>query len=265
MTTVRDIYSLMDEKAPFYIQESWDNSGMLAGRWDAEVKHIFLTLDITPETIQEAAALGCDLIISHHPVIFGKISAVREDDYTGKRVLMLIENHIAAICCHTSLDCAFGGVNDILAEKCGIAGDTEVLEVVGKTTEGIPYGVGRVGALEETMELDAYLEHLKKSLAPNGMRYYNAKRPVKRVAVGGGSCGSMLEEAVRLGCDTFVTADLKYDHFLAAKEYSVNLIDAGHFPTENPVMDTVAEWLTEAFPAVKVTKSALHHEVISYT
>lgn len=264
MITVKDIYRFMDEKAPFSMQEGWDNSGLLVGRSSAEVTHIFLTLDITLETVEEAVQAGADLILSHHPVIFGKLSSVLEEDYTGKRLLSLIENRISAICCHTCLDSVRGGVNDVLAEKCGITGSTDILEVSGVHPTLGAYGVGRVGVLSEPMTLSAYLDLVKEALSPNGLRYWDAQRPVYKVAVGGGSCGSMLGEAAAMGCDTFVTSDVKYDQFLAAKDAGVNLIDAGHYPTENPVMDTVEGWLKAAFPELKVTKTSVHKEVISY-
>lgn len=264
MTTVNDIYRLMDEKAPFSMQEGWDNSGLLVGRRSAEVTHVFLTLDITPETIREAVQAGADLMLSHHPVIFGKISSTVEEDYTGKRVLMLAENRIAALCCHTCLDSVRGGVNDVLAEKCGIVGETDILEPGGVHPQLGAYGVGRVGRLASPVDMEDYLGLVKNALRPNGLRFYDAGRPVEKVAVGGGACGSMVEEVLALGCDTFVTSDVKYDQFLAAKDGGLNLIDAGHYPTENPVMEIVEKWLREAFPELKVTKTALHHEVFSY-
>lgn len=264
MVTVNDIYNLMDKKAPFSMQESWDNSGLLVGRRSTEVKHVFLTLDITPETIAEASEAGADLILSHHPVIFGKFSDVLEEDYTGKRILSLIENRIAAICCHTCLDSVRGGVNDVLAEKCGIVGETEILEASGVHPVLGEYGVGRVGCLAAPMSLEEYMTLVKNALGPNGLRYHDAHRPVERVAVGGGACGSMIDEAVAMGCDTFVTSDVKYDQFLAAKDAGLNLIDAGHYPTENPVMEIVESWLREAYPELKVTKTARHCEVFSY-
>jgi putative NIF3 family GTP cyclohydrolase 1 type 2 len=120
MTTVRDLYKLMDEKAPFSMQESWDSSGLLVGRWDAPVERVLLSLDITPGVIAEAKERGCGLILSHHPVIFGGTKAVTDADYTGERVLALAEAGIAALCCHTCLDAAPDGVNDELARRCGL-------------------------------------------------------------------------------------------------------------------------------------------------
>lgn len=262
MRTVNDVIALMNEKCPFELQESWDNSGFLVGRRGTEVSGILTALDITLETIEEAKANGCNVIVSHHPVIFNPVKRLTDESYDSRRLLALVENGIAAICCHTCLDSAIGGVNDVLAEKCGLK-NTCVLEVTGEHLNQ-PCGIGRVGELAESVSLEAYLEMLKSALGPNGIRYCDGGRPVHKVAVGGGSCGSMMHEVLAFGCDTFVTADLKYDHFLEAKALGLNLIDAGHFPTEHPVMESVTNWLTQAFPEVKVLKSTVHHEVISY-
>lgn len=262
MTTVREIYNLMDEKAPFSMQESWDSSGLLVGRWDAGVKRVLLSLDITPAVIAEGAETGCQLILSHHPVIFGGTKAVTDADYTGQRVLALAEAGIAALCCHTCLDAAPGGVNDELARRCGLTGPLELLERGGVHPALGEYGIGRVGTLERPMPVKAYIQFLKTALKPNAIRFHDAGKPVHRVAVGGGSCGGMMGEALALGCDTFVTGDLKYDHFLEARAAGLNLIDAGHYPTENPVMDVVERWLKERFPEVELRRSEVHCEPI---
>ena len=264
MTTVRDIYNLMDEKAPFSMQESWDNSGLLVGRWDAPVERVLLSLDITPAVIAEAAERGCQMILSHHPVIFSGLKAVTDDDYTAARVLALAGAGIAALCCHTSLDATPDGVNDELARRCGLTGALELLEQGGVHPELGPYGVGRVGELEQPVSVEEYVKTLKTALKPNGIRFYDAGKPVRRVAVGGGSCGSLMGEVLEKCCDTFVTADLKYDHFLEARAAGLNVIDAGHYPTENPVLDVVERWLAGRFPALEVLRSQVHDEPIAY-
>ncbi len=262
MITVKDIIHQMNETCPFSLQEPWDNSGFLVGHRNREVSGILTALDITLETIDEARDKGCNVIVSHHPVIFNPVKQLTDESYDSRRLLALAELGIAAICCHTCLDSVTGGVNDVLAEKCGLQ-NTTVLETSGEYN-GQPYGIGRVGELEQPVSLEMYLERVREALRPNGLRYCSGGKLVHRVAVGGGACGSMLHEALAMGCDTFVTSDLKYDHFLEAKAQGVNLIDAGHFPTENPVMERVTEWLRCAFPEVKVLASSVHHEVISY-
>ena len=154
---------------------------------------------------------------------------------------------------HTNLDAADGGVNDALAEKLGLL-QTEYL-----TDEKI----GRVGTLKCQIPLVEFTRFVVKSLGCNGLRYTDCGRPVHRVAVGGGACGEYIAQAIALGCDTFVTSDLRYHDFLDTKE--LNLIDAGHFPTEQVIVPELCRRLQAAFSAVSVSTSISHQsEVIQY-
>lgn len=156
---------------------------------------------------------------------------------------------------HTNLDAVYGGVNDALALKIGLA-DIEVLEKSGTDEEGRFYGIGRIGKMPKPVEMEAFLLHIKKELGCNGLRYHNAGKQVKLVAVSGGSCGGYLELAAQMGCDTFVTADVKYDTFLDAKRMGINLIDADHFCTENVVIPVLYNWLNGKFPELELLVSA---------
>lgn len=265
MTTVSEIYRFLDKKAPFSIQESWDNSGFLVGHGEQAVNSIFVSLDITEDTVREAAACGAQLMVSHHPVIFHPAKTLTDGrlDPDGRVLLALAEQGIAAICCHTNLDSVQGGVNDVLASACGLTQIGQLAQL-GTDCYGRPYGIGRVGELPAPLPLEAFLAQVKTALRPNGIRYAACGKAVHRVAVGGGACGSMVRDVIQAGCDTFVTSDLKYNDFLSAAALGVNLIDAGHFPTEAPVVDVLCGWLQEGFPTVKITKSAVDREVISY-
>lgn len=262
MARVKDFFDCIDRMAPFHTQLDFDNAGLLVGREDAQVDRVLVALDITTAVIREAIELGAQLIVSHHPVIFNPIKSVTTADTTGERVLLLAEHGIAAICAHTNLDAAEGGVNDLLAQAIGLT-DVEQLHQDGVDEQGRAYGIGRVGQLADRETLDAkdFAMKVKAQLGASGVRYADAGRPVCRVAVGGGSCGSMLADAVHAGCDTFVTADVKYDVFLEAKELGINLLDAGHFATEDVVVGPLAEKLRQAFPDIVVTKSQVHKEV----
>ena len=158
-----------------------------------------------------------------------------------------------------------GGVNDALADALGLT-ECTVLEPSGTDRAGAVIGVGRTGVLRTGTGMDAaaYAAQVKKALGANGVRYVDAGRPVYRVAVGGGACGDMLSLACKLRCDTFVTADVKYNIFLDAKAEGVNLIDAGHFPTENVICPILAQKLRNIFPGVEVMLSQRHKEVFSY-
>ena len=227
MITVRDVESTLYNWAPSGLAASWDNVGLLVGAPDREVKKILTTLDITESVVDEAVQTGADLIVAHHPVMnctWHPVQTLRTDDRQGRILTGLVENHISAICMHTNLDAADGGVNDALAEKLGLL-RTEYL-----TDEKI----GRVGTLKCQIPLVEFTRFVVKSLGCNGLRYTDCGRPVHRVAVGGGACGEYIAQAIALGCDTFVTSDLRYHDFLDTKE--LNLIDAGHFPTEQVIV-----------------------------
>lgn len=264
MATVKEIYTLLDQKAPFRYQMDFDNAGFLVGRGDQEVTHVLVALDITPEVVEEAAAKGCQLILAHHPVIWGKIGQVTDETSTGRKLLALIEQGIAAICAHTNLDAAEGGVNTELARRVGLK-DPVPLEADGVDENGVPYGIGRVGELAGgPMSLAAFAQRVKEALGLGGIRGLDAGVSVQRVAVGGGACGSMLPLVKAMGCDTFLTSDLKHDLYLEARDLGVNLLDAGHYSTETVVCPVVARWLEEAFPGLQVEIAENQGEVFEY-
>lgn len=262
MTTVMDVYNLIQEKAPFELQMDFDNAGFLVGRGERIVNRVLVALDITEPVIEEAIALGAQLIVAHHPVIWGGAKSVTDQTPMGRKLLLLAEHGIAAICAHTNLDAAEGGVNDVLAQKLGLT-DIGQLHQDGVDRQGRPYGIGRVGTVPSQSLYDFALA-VKELLGSNGIRLVDGGKPVSAVAVGGGSCGSMLKDAVAQGCDTFVTADVKYDTFLDAKVLGINLIDAGHYPTENVICPVLQKWITEAFENIDVVVSKCHKEVFSY-
>lgn len=262
MAAVRDIYEFMDKIAPFHTQESFDNAGFLVGRGDWSVEKILVALDVTGEVVTEAAGIGASLIVAHHPVIFQPVRSVTDGDLAGRILLSLIENKVAAICAHTNLDAAHGGVNGCLARALELSGDIGQLHQAGVDGHGRPYGIGRVGTAHQSgLSAARYAAFVKQKLGSAAVRFVDGGRPVCKVAVGGGACGSMMEDAVALGCDTFVTADVKYNQFLDAKALGLNLLDAGHFPTENVVCAPLVRHLSEAFPDVEVCLSEVHREV----
>ena len=153
---------------------------------------------------------------------------------------------------HTNLDAAEGGVNDCLAQKLGLSGAIPLNE----------QKIGRIGTLSCEIPLEQFLHDVVKSLSCRGLRYRDGGRPVHRVAVGGGACGEYIPHALAQGCDTFVTSDLRYNDFLDTR--GLNLIDAGHFPTEDVVCPEVVHRLQKAFPAICVSKSAVHRDAVQY-
>lgn len=249
MRRAGEIYEYLKELAPLELQMDFDNSGFQLGRLDAEVNRALLALDVTEEVVGEAIELGAQLIISHHPLIFSKLRSIMDT-----KLLRLAENRIAVISMHTNLDIAAGGVNDVLITLLGARADGPL----------DPDDCGRVGELPEAQQFDSFLRFCKTALDSKGLRYYDAGRPVKRLAVMGGSGGDYIGCAAEKGCDTYVTADIKYHQFLEAKELGINLIDGDHFCTENPVIPSLCEKLRHEFPDVCLTVSASHGQVISF-
>ena len=262
MSTVRDILNALWSFAPKERKMDFDNVGLLVGRSDRKVDRILTCLDVTDWTISEAIERGAQLIVAHHPVFFS-ISSVNDDDIIGRKIIRLLENNMSAISMHTNLDAADNGVNDALARKAGIA-EPELLTVEGQDMRMIEYSCGRYGKLKESMEFSDYLRFIKEQLGANGLRYHDAGKKVDKVAVVGGSGGSYLKYAVEKGCDTLMTADIKYDVFLEAKELGINLIDGDHFATENVVVPVLTRYLAGRFPEIDVLISENHSQTAQF-
>ncbi len=252
MTTVADILAFIETLAPPYMAYEWDHVGLNCGHLDAPVTKVLVALDPFDEAIAEAKALGAQLLVTHHALIWDG-GFVNDQTTWGKRALSLIENGIAHINAHTNLDCAPGGINDVLANTLGLT-DIQIVNPMGATPDGKDYGLLRMGTVPpQTME--RFLDTVKNALGCDVLRYVNPTDTVHQVAVGGGSCGSDMLDAYKAGCDTFVTADVKYNQFRDAYDLGMNIIDAGHFHTENPTMQVLADRIRKHFPEIRVVLS----------
>ena len=258
MTTVRDIYNALFAFAPASMKMDWDNVGLLCGRFDAPVDTVLVALDPMPDVIDEAKKTGAQCIVTHHPLFFDAPRAVNDASYEGRCILELAEAKIAAINLHTNLDVCPGGVNDVLAETLGLT-EVSVLNPTGTDAQGPAlrphphrHGAGAVPfRIRRVCQIGAPCP---------GLRFADAGKPVRRVAVGGGSCGGAIGDVLAAGCDTLVTADLKYNHFEEAKYRGLNLIDAGHFETENPVCAVLERVVREALPELTVLRAKAHKD-----
>lgn len=262
MHTVKDVTAMLFTLAPIDAKMDFDNVGLLAGDSGRQVNSILVALDITGEVIKEALDIGADLIVSHHPLLFSEKS-ITDTTVTGKRILTLLESRLSAICMHTNLDAAKGGVGDALAKACRLE-DVRLLCEEGFNACGTAFSYGRIGTLEKETSMHDYLAILKESLKTNGLRFYSSGKKVSQVAVVGGSGGNYLEKAFQLRCDTLVTSDVKYDVFLAARELGINLIDADHFCTENVVVPVLFDFLSKRFPDIRCTISARHNQTAQF-
>ena len=248
MTTVQQIYEEMQRIAPLALAESWDNPGLLVD-CGGEVSRVLVTLDITPEVVEEAARKGCGLIVSHHPVIFSPLKKLSGQDVA----FQLVKSGISAICMHTNLDAAEGGVNEVLA---GIFGMREM--------EAFAEGCGRVGSIEP-VTVPELAKKAQKELASrcnqpfNGpavqVKFADTGKTVRRLAVISGAGGSLFEDAIAQGADCLLTGEANHHHAIDAKRLGLSLIAAGHYATEFPVTAAVAEKLRTAFPELEVLVS----------
>ena len=261
MTTVTDILKFIERFAPAYMKESWDNVGLLCGDPDQEVKKILLALDPFEHVCREAEAEGADLIVTHHPLIFQAPKSITTQTSVGRSILHLCRHGISAINAHTNLDCTPGGVNDVLAQVLEL-NNISVMQPNGTDEDGNPWGLLRAGIYES--DLPSFLTHVKSKLGTPVLRYADGGRPVSKVAVGGGACAGALVEAFLAGCDTFVTADVKYNQFWDAQDLGMNLIDAGHFYTENPVVSVLAQKIAVEFPEIQVIISKTHADCMKF-
>jgi dinuclear metal center YbgI/SA1388 family protein len=261
MTTVSNILNFVETLAPRSMKMDWDNVGLLCGSRSTPVTKVLVALDPFEHVCKEAAQWGAEVIVTHHPLIFRPLPSITDETSISRGLMTLIKHDISAINAHTNLDQAPGGVNDVLAKKLALV-NVEVLNPCGEAG-GEPWGLLRMGEVPE-QPLDAFLNRVKKLLGCEGLRYVDGGKPVRKVAVGGGACGDGWREALDAGCDTFVTSDIKYNQFWDARDFGLNLIDAGHFHTENPAVSVLADKIAAAFPDLEVKISESHRDCMKY-
>lgn len=262
MAKLKEIVSYFEELVPPEMKVDNDNVGLLVGTNETEVTKVIVALDITSGVIDEAINANAQLILSHHPMFF-ELKQVNDNSPAGKKIVKMLQHGISGFCQHTNLDCVSGGVNDALADKLGVAVEG-FLDGPHFTKDGQEYGMGRFGYLTSPVDFEDYLCDVKFVLNSSGLRYHNASKPVSKVALCGGTGGNFVETAKKLGCDTLVTADVKYHQFLEAKELNLNIIDADHFCTENVVVPVLSEMLKEGFPNIEVVISKSHSQTVKF-
>ena len=246
--TAQQTLAALQAYAPPALAADWDNVGLLvdAGR---PVTKIMTALDITPAVVAEAAAAGCELIAAHHPVIFDPLKTVAADDVPA----LLLQSGISAVCMHTNLDAAPGGVNDVLAGLLGL----------GTDTEPIAEGCGRLGTLAAPTTVAALAARCARELGP-GVRFVEAARPVQRLAVVSGAGGSFLPECIARGADCLVTGEAAHHIALLAKQKGIGLIAAGHWATEHPIAAALAAYLNEHLPGIAAAPARTDTDPFAY-
>ena len=231
---LKDILAAMEEIAPKELAFEYDNPGLIVGTDRKDIKRVLVALDCTVKTVEEAVSLGCDMVITHHPLLFRAVKKILPDDPVAAPVFRLIRNDIAMFAAHTNLDSAEGGVNTTLCRILGITDETPVP----------PEGLCRVGTLAGSMSFSAFAKRVEDVLNTK-VRVAGPEREVRRVMVCGGSGGSEYRLAADVGADVLVTGECKHNEAIEAAFMGVNVIQAGHYETERVVLEPLIKMLSE--------------------
>lgn len=245
----KEVTEAFERMCPLDAACEWDNPGLLAGDAEAEVHSIMIALDATDEVIDAAIAQKVDMLITHHPLIFGKISKINSYDIVGKRLLKLIRSGIQYYAAHTNFDVKAMGT--IAASMLGLE-DPKVLEVTAVTEDGIEEGIGRISDVYESMA-STWINKLKSCFElENVIVYGEIDKTVKRVAISPGSGKSMIDVAVKKGADLLITGDIGHHDGLDAVEWGLTVVDAGHYGLEYIFIDYVAKYLERECKDVRI-------------
>lgn len=251
MTTINDILDFFETFAPLETAMSFDNCGLLVGDKNRIVKNALVSLDITENVVDEAEKLDCELIISHHPVIFNPIKSLKTNDVPYKLAL----KNTAAVCMHTNLDLSEKfGVNTCLAEAVG-------LKNIRRSEIGDCLFLGE---LETATDINDFAEKVKKALNCDGLRYTAVKKSIKKVALCSGSGGDMIFAAAEKNADALLTGEIKHHEINAANALGVNIIDVGHYRSEDVVINPLVKMLSDEFSEVLFTKSKIYSDNVKY-
>lgn len=232
IASVRDIYRIIDLIAPFETAEEWDNVGLLAGDWDTPVEKVLCALELNSAVLREAVEKNVQMIVTHHPILFGGRKNLREDDAEGRMLCGLVRANIALIAAHTNYDIAAPGVNDALAAALNLSG-VEASAEDGMLRVGVP----------EQKTFGAFADFAERTLGAPARRYGDPDRRIHRAALLGGSGGSLVKTAQRCGADVFLTGEIGHHAAWDAYENGLCVLEAGHGATELPAISTLAAGL----------------------
>lgn len=275
-TTINDVVAFLDATFHPELQEDYDNAGFLLGDSHAPYKGALVALDLTPDVIDEAIEQGLNLIVTHHPFIFGGLKRITDRSEAGRMVMKLIQNGISAYAAHTNLDNLPWGVNGALSEKLGLQ-NCSVLSVKCQPSASstCAVGAGMVGELPEAEPVEAFLLRVKQLLGIPTLRHsciqaFNhssnqttRQSSIKTVALCGGSGSFLIPDAIAAGADLFLTADLKYHDFQRA-EGRLILVDAGHYETEQFAKEIISRAISEKFCNFAVRISERQQSIVQY-
>lgn len=257
---IEQVTDVIERFAPLAWQESYDNAGLIVGRADDEVHKALLAVDVTEEVLDEAETEGCDLLITHHPIVFHPLKRFNSADPVQRCVERAIRNRIALYACHTNLDSAPGGMSWRLAELIGVE-NPAVLQPSGADA---CVGFGVVGELRQPVDTMEYMRRIRQRLGARVVRYSDPATPqVRRVAVCTGAGASLIGEARRAGADFYLTSDLKYNDFMTPDKV-LTVADIGHFESEYCAIELLYDILSKNLRTFAVRKSERSRNPVNY-
>ncbi|MCI7261632.1 MAG: Nif3-like dinuclear metal center hexameric protein [Clostridiaceae bacterium] len=242
-----DLIEILEKLAPSSMACEWDNPGLLAGRSDKEVTSILLAVDLTDSVLDQAEAMGADMIITHHPLIFKPLKKVNDQDFISRRILRLIQKDISYYAMHTNFDAAPGCMADLAGERLGLT-DCRPLEPMGTMEDGRSYGIGLLGTLPEGMTLRETAEKVKEAFGIPFVTVFgdvNSPEKLQRAAICPGSGGSTLKEALAGRAEVYITGDIGHHEGIDAVACGMAVIDAGHYGIEHIFMGFMEKYLKE--------------------
>ena len=257
---VKDITDAIERFAPLEWQASYDNAGLSVGRPDDEVHGVLLAVDVTDEVMDEAEREGCDMIVTHHPIVFHALKRFNSADMVQRCVERAIRSGVALYACHTNLDSAPGGMSWRLAERLGV----ERLEVLEPSATGARPGFGVVGELPAPVPAEACMRRSQDTMGLRASRHSaRAGAEVRRVAVCTGAGASLIGQARAAGADIYVTADLKYNDFMTP-DGALTVADVGHFESEYCAIELLFDILSKNLITFAVRKSKHSRNPVNY-
>ncbi|MBR4002308.1 MAG: Nif3-like dinuclear metal center hexameric protein [Bacteroidales bacterium] len=243
---VSDVIKVLEDFAPSCIQEDWDNSGLSVGSPQAEVTGIMLGFDCTPELVDEAIEAGANMIITHHPLIFGRLRSICPEDPVGLAIIKAIKGGVAVYSAHTTADKVPGGVSWAMAERLGLQ-DIRILD-------GEQYGLGVIGKWPQALEWEQAAARVKDAFGIKTLRCSKPSGPIDTVAMCGGSGSSLIAKAREAGAQLYLCGDISYHHFFTPDGFA--LMDVGHFESEVEIVDVLYSLLRKNFPNFVIRASA---------
>ncbi len=259
---VSDIIGFLEDIAPLHLQENYDNAGLLTGREEWEVTGAVICLDATVEVIEEAEALGYNMVIAHHPIIFGGLKRLTGKHYVERAVIQAIKKDIAIYAIHTNLDNVLDrGVNEVIAQKLKLR---EVSILLPKA-DNPDIGSGALGYLHHALPFDRFIQHLKEQMELSVVKHTKMIRPmVEKVALCGGSGRFLLEAAIREEADVFISSDFKYHEYFEAND-QITIFDIGHYESEKYTIKHLHQLLTGNFSKFAACCTKVHTNPIKYS